>query len=144
MRTHNAGLNRLRKSARLSPLRTFRLRYTVTASELETILRRLQEAVPSSRVSAKRQLLVSARELILALHQGGHSWRSLARELSTATGESISADLLRTACMKRSPRRRSRRASSAPATEYPTQQPSAKPVMLETTNASFGAKGLKL
>lgn len=117
----------------------------MTASELEAILKRLQEAAPSSRVSAKRQLLVNARELILTLHQRGYSWRSLARELSTAMGESISADLLRAACMKRSPRRRSRRVSGAPVTEHPMQQQtSAKPALSATTNASFGAKGLKL
>ncbi len=132
------------KSTRLSPIRAFRLRYTVTKSELETILKRLEEAAPSSRVSAKRQLLMNAREPILALYQRGYSWRSLARELSAATGESISADLLRSACMKRRARRPTRRATSTPGTQQPAPQPSAEPVPPATTNASFGAKGLKL
>lgn len=116
----------------------------MTKSELETILKRLEEAAPSSRVSVKRQLLMNARELILALYQRGYSWRSLARELSAATGESISAELLRSACMKRRARRPTRRATSAPVTPQPAQQPSAKPAPPATNNASFGAKGLKL
>ena len=115
----------------------------MTVSELEAILQQLQEAVPSSRVSAKRQLLMNARETIIALYQRGHSWRSLARELSSATGENISPDLLRTACMKRASRRRTRHGNGAPAAP-PTADHTRKAVPATTTSTSFGAKGLKL
>jgi hypothetical protein len=116
----------------------------VTAAELQLILQRLNEAPPSSRVSTKRQLLMSAREPIIALYQRGYSWRSLARELSTATGENISADLLRTACAKRPSRRQARRASNVTTTTSTTPKPTEKAPPSGSSNASFGAKGLKL
>lgn len=121
----------------------------MTTAELETILRRLQEAAPTSRLSRKRQLLAGARDTIIALHQRGHSWRSLARELSAATGENISADLLRTACLQR--RRLGRRAQSAPAKSLqPTTRASVAVAALapkpaaKSGNERFGARGLEL
>jgi len=115
----------------------------VTASELEAILEHLETLSPSSRASVKRQLLAGARERILALRQRGHSWRSLARELSSAIGESVSADLLRAACLKRAPQRPMRRAASA------LTAPAEKKVVLPTpapaaSGERFGVKGLKL
>ena len=115
----------------------------MTAAELQLILQQLNEAPPSSRVSTKRQLLMSAREPIIALYQRGYSWRSLARELSTATGENISADLLRTACAKRPSRRQVRRASNVTTTTSTRPKPTDTPPS-GSSNASFGAKGLKL
>ena len=123
----------------------------MTPAELEAVLQRLQHADPTSRVSHKRQLLSSAREPIIALYQRGHSWRALARELSTAMGETISADLLRTACLKhpqRRPRRRSTRGAAAPKPQ-PTRTPEASltpahQAASTPTNDRFGAKGLKL
>jgi len=120
------------------------MEYTVTVSEIEAILQKLQEAVPSSRVSAKRQLLMNARVSIIALYQRGHSWRSLARELSSATGENISPDLLRTACMKRASRRRTRHGNSDPAAPPATVEHARKATPATSTSASFGARGLKL
>ena len=116
----------------------------MTTSELESILERLETLTPSSRVSEKRQLLTGARERIMALRQRGHSWRSLARELSAAIGENVSADLLRAACVKRFPQRRTRLSvSGAPAAQTTRKAPSA--VTASTPNNSgFGAKGLKL
>jgi lipopolysaccharide biosynthesis regulator YciM len=124
----------------------------VTASELDAILQRLQDVAPTPRVSQKRQLLANAREQILALYQRGYSWRSLARELSTATGQAISADLLRMACMKRQQQRPARRNTSAavlptaPQTTAPRSRPSGahKTMAPASTDSTFGAKGLKL
>jgi len=116
----------------------------VPTSELEAILERLETLSPSSRLSEKRQLLTGARERIIALRQRGHSWRSLARELSAAIGENVSADLLRTACVKRARQRRTRRAAGgAPAAQA---TPKAPPALTPSTpsNGVFGAKGLKL
>ncbi len=123
----------------------------MNATDLETVLRRLQDIDPTSRVSRKRQLLSSARESIIALHRRGYSWRSLARELSAATGESISADLLRAACIQRPQRRSSRRSSEesiAPkspptSTTSAALEPTSKQIP-PPSDESFGARGLKL
>lgn len=117
----------------------------MTASELEAILERIETLSPSSRLSEKRQLLSGARERILALRQRGHSWRSLARELSAAIGETVSPDLLRTACLKRSKQRRSQRTiGGAPPVRTPS--PKTSPVIPAPVAGgdAFGAKGLKL
>ena len=119
----------------------------MTASELEAILERLETVAPSSRLSEKRQLLSGARERILALRQRGHSWRSLAIELSTAIGQKISPDLLRSACMKRAPRRNIRQATTpALASTLPKEEMTTAPVPASTrpNGDRFGAKGLKL
>lgn len=122
----------------------------MTPAELEAVIQRLQSAAPASRTSRKRQLLATARESIIALHQRGYSWRSLARELSTATGESISADLLRTACLHRRRRRHGRGSPGASnATNKRTTRASVaatkSPKSAPTAGADrFGAKGLKL
>lgn len=122
----------------------------MTTNELEAVLQRLQDADPTSRVSRKRQLLSGAREPIIALRRRGYSWRSLARELSAATGESISADLLRAACIQRSQRRSRRRSSNESITPKspPTNAPNAAVMPLSkpapTSNERFGSKGLKL
>jgi hypothetical protein len=123
----------------------------MTPAELEAVIQRLQDAGPTSRTSRKRQILSSAREPIIALHQRGYSWRSLARELSTALGESISADLLRTACLQRRLRRLPRRSTTAlPTREKLTSRanvagvtPAPQPT-LPPSEGRFGAKGLKL
>lgn len=123
----------------------------MNAADLEAILQRLQGADPASRVSRKRQLLKGARDPIIALHRRGYSWRSLARELSAATGESISADLLRAACIQRPQRRASRRSRGE--SIAPKNQPMSAPnASVQSTfkqtpppsNERFGAKGLKL
>lgn len=114
------------------------------ASELETILERLETLAPSSRLSEKRQLLAGARERILALRQRGHSWRSLANELSAAIGAKVSADLLRAACMKRSLRRGVRQTTnSAPEGKVANKDVPAAPTPTPNSDR-FGAKGLKL
>ncbi len=114
------------------------------AWELETILGRLETESPSSRVSEKRQLLTGARERILALRQRGHSWRSLARELSAAIGETVSADLLRAACIKRAPQRRTRRAANVEPAAHAAPKASPVVTVSKPSNDGFGAKGLKL
>lgn len=119
----------------------------MTASELEAALERLETLAPSTRLSDKRQLLSAVRERILSLRQRGHSWRSLAIEISAAIGQKVSPDLLRAACMKRTPRRNTRQASSSASASIP---PKAKPVAATgptpapLSDNRFGAKGLKL
>ncbi len=113
-------------------------------SELEATLGRLETLAPSSRLSEKRQLLAGARERILALRQRGHSWRSLANELSIAIGETVSADLLRAACTKRARRRvvHELTSSTTAAKVVGKDAPVAPP---PTPNSDrFGAKGMKL
>lgn len=123
----------------------------MTSAELDAVLQRLNDADPTSRISRKRQLLSSAREPLVALHRRGYSWRSLARELSSATGESISADLLRAACLQRRKRGpvpgakdkseqqklRSTTVGVAAATSIPKAD-------AQPSDGRFGAKGLKL
>ncbi len=119
----------------------------MTVTELEELFARLETLAPSSRVSEKRQLLTIARERIIALRRRGHSWRALAREISAALGQHVSADLLRAACAQRAPLRRHRRdASAIPApekreTEAPVTPPKPAP---QPSSSSFGARGLKL
>ena len=116
----------------------------MTSSELETILERLETVAPRSRLSEKRQLLSGARERILELRRRGHSWRSMARELSAAIGETVSADLLRAACVKRVAQRRSSRATAAgPIAKTAENTPTPRLVMTPN-DGRFGAKGLKL
>ncbi|MHB8704842.1 MAG: hypothetical protein ACYC8W_12045 [Candidatus Tyrphobacter sp.] len=98
-------------------------------------------------MSEKRQLLSGARERILALRQRGHSWRSLAIELSAAIGQKISPDLLRAACAKRAPRRKLRQATIPTlASIVPKKEATAAPVPAPTqpNGERFGARGLKL
>lgn len=117
------------------------------ATELEALFTRLESLSPPSRVSSKRQLLANARERIIALRRRGHSWRALAREISAAIGQNVSADLLRAACAHCTPLRRNRRdVSAAPASEgrktaAPVTQAKSAP---QQSGVSFGAKGLKL
>ena len=136
------------RCARLSPRTSNLSRYTVTTSELEAILGRLETLAPSSRLSEKRLLLAGARERIIALRQRGHSWRSLASELSAAIGEKVSADLLRAACTKRVRRRGAHHTtSSAPVTRLTQIEKSVAPVPTPSpsqSNDRFGAKGMKL
>jgi len=111
---------------------------------LETILERLETVAPTSRLSEKRQLLNGARERILELRRRGHSWRSLARELSAAIGETVSADLLRAACVNRVARRRSSRAPTArPVAKIAENTPTPR-LAMTPNDGRFGAKGLKL
>lgn len=116
----------------------------MTSSELETILERLGTVAPTSRLSEKRQLLSGARERILELRRRGHSWRSLARELSAAIGETVSADLLRAACVKRVARRRSSRAVAAVPISKPQENTPTPRLAMTPNGGRFGAKGLKL
>lgn len=117
----------------------------IIESKLAEIIAQLAGRSPSSRTSEKRRLIEGNVEAILALHRRGFSWSALARELSSATDERISADLLRAACTKRARRRRSRRAkaeapitTTAPATvAAQTAKPTSPPI-----RDRFGAKGL--
>ena len=132
--------------ARLSPRIFSHLRYTVTESELKAFIDRLATLAPSSRASEKRRLLESNSAAILALYRRGHSWSSIARELSAATGERISADLLRAACAKRAPKRRANVANEGMAkAAKPASNPMPAPQAQPAPGAErFGAKGLKL
>ena len=118
----------------------------MTESELKAFIDRLATLAPSSRASEKRRLLESNGAAILALYRRGHSWSSIARELSAATGERISADLLRAACAKRAPKRRANGANESVA-QAPKPAPNPMPARQAppTSGAErFGAKGLKL
>ncbi len=118
----------------------------MTESELKAFIDRLATLAPSSRASAKRRLLESNSAAILALYRRGHSWSSIARELSAATGERISADLLRAACAKRATKRRANVANEGAAKALkpgPNRMPAPQaPPASEAER--FGAKGLKL
>ena len=116
----------------------------MTATDLQTILDKLAGLAPSSRTSAKRQLLESASDAILALHRRGHSWRALARELSSAIGETVSADLLRAACIKQSGTRKARRIATSTLSAPSAQKPPVPPAAPTSSSGGFGAKGLKL
>jgi hypothetical protein len=132
------------RSTRLSPRLLIPARYKVTTSELQAALERLETIAPSSRLSDKRQLLSGVRERILALRQRGHSWRSLAAELSAAIGQKVSADLLRTACMKRARRRGVRQATISAPAPTDTKATIAPVTPAKPSDDRFGAKGLKL
>ena len=118
----------------------------MTTSELEAILERLETLAPSSRLSEKRLLLAGARERIIALRQRGHSWRSLANELSAEIGEKVSADLLRAACTKRARRRGVRQVTdNAPEAKITAKNIPTAPASTPAPNGDrFGAKGMKL
>lgn len=119
----------------------------MTESELKAFIERLGTIAPSSRASEKRRLLESNGDAINALHRRGHSWSSIARELSAATGERISADLLRAACVKRAPQRRTPSVKGADAKAAPKAASfAAQPLQATPAPAAdrFGSKGLKL
>ncbi len=119
----------------------------MTESDLKAFIERLATLAPSSRASEKRRLLESNGDAFLDLHRRGHSWSSIARELSAAAGERVSADLLRAACAKRAPQRRARGVKGAGATTALKPAAPAKPPTQPTPTSSserFGAKGLKL
>jgi aspartokinase len=119
----------------------------MTEADLKTFIDRFATLAPSSRASEKRRLLETNGDAILALHRRGHSWSSIARELSAATGERVSADLLRAACAKRAPQRRARSVKGASATTALKPAATATPVTQPSPASSserFGAKGLKL
>lgn len=120
----------------------------MTESDLKTFIERFSALAPSSRASEKRRLLETNSEAILALHRRGHSWSSIARELSAATGERVSADLLRAACGKRAPQRRARSLKVVGATTTLKAVATAKSPEAQPKSTSgperFGAKGLKL
>jgi len=118
----------------------------MTESDLKTFIDRFATLTPSSRASEKRRLLETNGDAILALHRRGHSWSSIARELSAATGERVSADLLRAACAKRAPQHRPRSVKGARAAALKpaaTATPMTQPTPASSTER-FGAKGLKL
>lgn len=122
-------------------------RYNVTDSELKAFIERFSTLAPSSRASEKRRLLETNGDAILDLHRRGHSWSSIARELSAAMGERVSADLLRAACARRAPQRRTRRQKSAATTAAPRPAPTASPTSERAPlppSERFGAKGLKI
>ena len=121
-------------------------RYTMTESDLKTFIDRFATLAPSSRASEKRRLLETNGDAILALHRRGHSWSSIARELSAATEERVSADLLRAACAKRAPQHRARSAKDASATRALRPAAAAAPMTAPTPESGerFGAKGLTL
>ena len=117
----------------------------IIESKLAEIIAQLADRSPSTRTSEKRRLLEGNGEAIFALHQRGFSWSALARELSSATGEPISPDLLRTACSKRSRQRRIRRAKAPVPATVATPSPLAASTPKPASSPSrdkFGAKGL--
>ena len=118
---------------------------TTTPTEILTILDRLEAFDPQRRLSGKRAQLAAVRDRLITLHAKGHSWRSIARELS-ATGEKVSADLLRSIC-KTKPRRR---APIATRSANPPERPAkaladarSAPAAAIKSDGRFGAKGLK-
>jgi len=117
----------------------------MTESQLEAILERLEVLAPQGRFSDKRARLVAVRERLLALHARGHSWRAIARELSSA-GERVSADLLRAICIPKAKRRGGavRKHSDASLTAPSTGPTKRSAPTAKTNSAPFGAKGLKL
>jgi DNA-binding NarL/FixJ family response regulator len=120
-------------------------------ADLIRILDQLEQLGPQRRLSSKRSQLTDVRERLLSLHARGHSWRAIARELS-ASGETVTADLLRSVCKAKAKQRKrstTRRDPEAPAAarlrprpaadkRSPATVPPPKPV------AAFGAKGLQL
>jgi hypothetical protein len=119
--------------------------YRMTDSQLEAILDRLEMLAPQSRLSDKRARLAAVRERLLALHARGHSWRAIAREIS-ATGESVSADLLRAICIPKAKRRgrAARGRSDAPPAIPTAPRPQPATLVTKTNTTAFGAKGLKI
>ncbi len=116
----------------------------MTDSQLQSILDRLEMLAPQKRFSDKRERLASARERLLALHARGHSWRAIAREISS-TGEKVSADLLRSICIPKGKRREraARRGGNPTLQTVPAATP--RLALAESgTDSRFGAKGLKL
>jgi hypothetical protein len=116
----------------------------MTDSQLQSILDRLEMLAPQKRFSDKRERLASARERLLALHARGHSWRAIAREISS-TGEKVSADLLRSICIPKGKRRgrATRRPGNTALQTAPAMDP--RSVLVDSgTDSRFGAKGLKL
>lgn len=119
--------------------------YRMTDSQLESILERLEMLAPQRRFSDKRARLAAVRERLLSLHARGHSWRAIAREISSA-GEKVSADLLRSVCAPKAKRR-----SRAPRKRNDVTMDAASTIAVQRPapaakipDARFGAKGLKL
>jgi hypothetical protein len=119
-------------------------------SQLSAVLDRLESLTPQRRTTEKRKQLTEVRERLLALHARGHSWRSIARELS-AQGDKVSPDLLRLVCTtnKRAPRILKRTRHRA--TKIISSGEPSKPVVraeakqrAASESPGFGAKGLKL
>jgi hypothetical protein len=68
----------------------------------------------------------------------------LARELSAAIGESVSADLLRASCVKSAARRRSLRVQTARSVTKIAENAPTPRLAMTPNDGRFGAKGLKL
>lgn len=116
----------------------------MTPDDLARLLDQLEHRSPQRRQSRKRAQLNDVRERLLRLHARGHSWRAIARELS-ATGEKVTADLLRAVCKAHPKRRRpERNALTAVAAESRVTKPAPRVVPPATGTATFGAKGLQL
>lgn len=100
---------------------------------------------PQRRFSDKRARLAAVRERLLSLHARGHSWRAIAREMSSA-GEKVSADLLRAICIPKAKRRgRAARQRNDVTTDAASAVAAQRPAPVgKVTDARFGAKGLKL
>jgi DNA-binding CsgD family transcriptional regulator len=120
----------------------------MTPADVSRILDQLDQHGPQRRLSGKRAQLTDVRERLLELHARGHSWRAIARELST-TGETVTADLLRSVCKAKPKRRHARSAQHS--TEVPAApQPApcaargAHTAGSATPASVFGAKGLQL
>jgi hypothetical protein len=65
--------------------------------DLAAALDRLDACSPHRLMGKKRARLTAMREELLALHQRGHSWRSIAFVLSTPE-ERISGELVQSVC----------------------------------------------
>jgi hypothetical protein len=121
----------------------------MTPADLVRILDQLEQLGPQRRLSGKRAQLADVRERLLALHARGHSWRAIARELSTP-GENVTADLLRAVCKTNPKRRKAKNVQSdsespaAPKPRVPVSQGVPATVPPATPVAAFGAKGLQL
>jgi predicted short-subunit dehydrogenase-like oxidoreductase (DUF2520 family) len=120
----------------------------MTPMDLAAILDRLESFGPQRRLSGKRAQLAEVRERLTALNARGHSWRSIARELSAA-GEKVTADLLRSVCRVKARQRgvktTTRRSAPEGATNvHSASQPEPKIAPTAKHDGSFGARGLKL
>ena len=120
----------------------------MTPLDLTAILDRLESFGPQRHLSGKRAQLAEVRERLIALNARGHSWRSIARELSAA-GEKVTADLLRSVCRVKTRRRGAKtpRRHSVPeraTNSLSAAQPQPKIAPCAKNDGSFGAKGLKL
>jgi hypothetical protein len=119
----------------------------MTSTDLAQILERLEALGPQRKLTGKRAQLSEVRARLISLHARGHSWRSIARELSAA-GEKVTADLLRSVCSAKVKRRalkplRSEGATSQSIAVRETVKPAPSVGGSQASDERFGAKGLQ-